>query len=95
MAEVIQSALLQSVALELSYRDRQGCDTTRFVEPVGILGTHGGWFLVAWCRLRQAPRVFRFDRIREIRLTTEPITLRPLDTALPDLPFAVTAPTMG
>lgn len=94
VAEVIQRALLQRVALQLGYHDRQGCDTTRVVEPVGILGTHGGWFLVAWCRLRQAPRVFRFDRIQEIQLTTEPITLRPLDTALPDLPFPVTEPTM-
>ena len=94
VAEIIQQALLASVAVELSYRDRQARETLRIVEPVGLLGTQSGWFLVGWCRLRQAPRVFRLDRIAQATLTREPITPRPLDTMLPDLPFDVAEPVL-
>lgn len=95
VAEIIQRALLDAVAVELTYRDAQGDETWRVVEPVGIIGTPHGWYLAAWCRLRLAPRAFRLDRIAHAALTDEAIAPRPLDAVLADLPYAWAAPALG
>lgn len=58
VSPVMQQALLDSVAVELTYRDLQNRETVRVVEPAGLFGTGNGWYLAAWCRLRQAPRIF-------------------------------------
>jgi predicted DNA-binding transcriptional regulator YafY len=50
----ILQALLDPAALTLVYRDGDAPETTRMVELAGLVGTHAGWYLVAWCRLRQA-----------------------------------------
>jgi predicted DNA-binding transcriptional regulator YafY len=92
--EVIQQALLASVAVEMTYRDFQSRETVRVVEPAGLVGTRHGWYLAAWCRLRQAPRAFRLDRIVSASLTTEPMPARPLETVLPDLPFELAEPAL-
>jgi predicted DNA-binding transcriptional regulator YafY len=92
--EVIQQALLASVAVEMTYRDFQSRETVRVVEPAGLVGTRHGWYLAAWCRLRQAPRAFRLDRIVSASLTSEPMPARPLETVLPDLPFELAEPAL-
>lgn len=53
------TALHRSVALE--YRGQE--TTQRTVEPYGLAGFQGHWYVVAYCRLREAVRVFRLDRI--------------------------------
>ena len=95
VAEVVQQGLIDSVALALTYRDREERETARVVEPSGVLGTPSGWYLVAWCRLRQAPRVFRLDRIRHAALTAEGVAPRALDSLLPAVPFELAAPDLG
>jgi predicted DNA-binding transcriptional regulator YafY len=94
VADVLQRALVDSLAVELIYRDAEARETSRVVEPAGLVGTRGGWYLAGWCRLRQAPRAFRLDRIVRGRLTDEPITPRSLDEMLPDLPFEVAEPAL-
>jgi predicted DNA-binding transcriptional regulator YafY len=94
IAETIQQALLDAVALQMTYRDFQSRETVRVVEPAGLVGTRHGWYLAAWCRLREAPRAFRLDRIADARVTQESITARPLDTMLPDLPFELAEPAL-
>jgi predicted DNA-binding transcriptional regulator YafY len=50
--------------------------TTREVEPIGLyLSQH--WHVVAYCRLRQAFRNFRLDRIKELGITSEVFAARP------------------
>jgi predicted DNA-binding transcriptional regulator YafY len=94
VSDLIQRALLDSVAVELIYRDAQGCDTARVVEPAGLFGTRNGWYLAAWCRLRQAPRTFRLDRIARAALTDEPVAPRSLDAVLADLPYELAEPSL-
>jgi predicted DNA-binding transcriptional regulator YafY len=94
VAEVIQQALIESRAVELTYRDVEARETRRVVEPAGLVGTRHGWYLAAWCRLRQAPRAFRLDRIGAARLTDEYVTTRPFESVLPDLPFELTEPAL-
>jgi predicted DNA-binding transcriptional regulator YafY len=94
ISDSIQQALIDAVALELTYRDAQDRESRRVVEPAGVVGTHNGWYLVAWCRLRQAPRAFRLDRIAGVRLTAETVTPRSLDGMLPDFSFAMAEPAL-
>jgi len=94
IAEVIQQALLASVALGITYSDFRGQETVRVVEPAGLVGTRHGWYMAAWCRLRAAPRAFRLDRIVSATLTSEVVTLRPLDSVLPELPFELAEPAL-
>ena len=59
----IQEAITSRHVLRLDYRDRHDQVTVREVEPVAFAGTRAHWYLLAWCRLREAARVFRVDRI--------------------------------
>jgi predicted DNA-binding transcriptional regulator YafY len=93
-SQVVQQALLDSVAVELTYRDGQARETVRVVEPVGLFGTRNGWYLAAWCCLRQAPRAFRLDRIAQATLTREPVTPRSLDAVLSELPYDLAEPAL-
>lgn len=94
VATTIQQALLEPVALDLTYRDREARETTRTVEPAGLVGTHEGWYLVAWCRLRQAPRTFRLDRIHQVSATGEAIALPSLDALLQEVPLDFAEPSL-
>jgi predicted DNA-binding transcriptional regulator YafY len=94
IADVLQQALIESVAVELTYRDGDARETVRTVEPAGLVGTRHGWYLAAWCRLREAPRAFRLDRIAQANLTAEAVKPRPLDAMLPDLPFELAEPAL-
>jgi predicted DNA-binding transcriptional regulator YafY len=95
VADVLQHALIETCAVELTYRDFQSRETLREVEPAGMLGTRRGWYLAAWCRLRQGPRAFRLDRIVSARLLEgDHITPRSLDSIIPDLPFELAEPAL-
>lgn len=94
VSEIIQKALLDSVAVELTYRDAQEYETARVVEPAGLFGTGNGWYLAAWCRLRQGTRSFRLDRITRATLTQEQITPRSFDAMLRELPYDMAEPTI-
>jgi predicted DNA-binding transcriptional regulator YafY len=94
VARAMQEGLLDSVAVELTYRDSQDRETVRVVEPAGLFAVGSGWYLAAWCRLRQAPRIFRLDRVTRAILTRESITPRPLDAMLPELPFDMAEPSL-
>ncbi len=92
---VIERALLASFAIELHYRDKQERESHRIVEPVGVFSTSNGWYLAAWCRLRQAPRAFKLDRILEARITNDPIEPRSLDAVIADLPHLLVEPALS
>jgi predicted DNA-binding transcriptional regulator YafY len=57
--------------IDLSYRSEQDELTRRIVEPYGLVGWRGKWYLVGWCRLRRDYRTFRLDRMQEVALLSE------------------------
>ncbi|SFO96331.1 HTH domain-containing protein [Geodermatophilus dictyosporus] len=71
-AAVVERALGERRVLAITYRDREGTPSRRRVEPRLVARTGGHWYLVGWCRERDAPRWFRWDRIEAADLTTEP-----------------------
>ena len=78
-------ALRADRVVQLRYRDADGAESARDVEPLGSIEKDGQWYLVAWCRLRQGVRAFRGDRMITITVTDErpPVrTLRAEDLAI-------------
>ncbi|KIP52577.1 helix-turn-helix transcriptional regulator [Leucobacter komagatae] len=73
---VVQSALEEAMTDQLVVRIRyvsgDGAATQRDVEPVIFGSTAGHWYLIGWCRLRDAMRWFRIARIRQATVTQEP-----------------------
>ncbi|MFE0141644.1 helix-turn-helix transcriptional regulator [[Kitasatospora] papulosa] len=56
--------------------DKDGCpdpstSTVRDVETMGLLRAGDTWLLAGWCRLRDAIRGFRIERITELRILDE------------------------
>lgn len=76
--QVLERGVTQGRVLVLRYRDGQGRASRRAVEPQLLARTGEHWFLVAWCREREALRWFREDRIEAAELTSEPAAKRDL-----------------
>ncbi|QLY33195.1 helix-turn-helix transcriptional regulator [Nocardia huaxiensis] len=76
---LIEQAIERRLVLRIAYLDQHGQASEREVEPVEFVnGTHG-WYLIAWCRLRDGFRVFRLDRMRVLILTDLPAPVRSRD----------------
>jgi predicted DNA-binding transcriptional regulator YafY len=88
----IEEAVRRSVVVNIDYVDQHGTATSRAVEPVGLYSGGDGWYLIGWCRLRDAGRIFRFDRIRAARLTKQPCPPRDVDETLGWVPHQVASP---
>ena len=63
--------------MRLDYKAVQQARSQRDVEPLGVVLFHFRWYLVAWCRLREAMRSFRLDRVQGIELLLERAPIRP------------------
>jgi predicted DNA-binding transcriptional regulator YafY len=84
---VLQDAIVAGLVLRLTYMDKDGFSTEREVEPVlFITGPMRLWYLVAWCRLRQAARAFRVDRILRAEATGEPSPPHSYEDFAPHIP---------
>ncbi|WP_433450032.1 helix-turn-helix transcriptional regulator [Streptomyces sp. CA-142005] len=77
----LREALTAGRVLRLEYSDAAGRVTARDVEPLGFLGGTEHWYLAAWCRLRDAPRGFRLDRVRAATALDERAPHRTVDLA--------------
>jgi len=66
---LLQSAITNFELLEINYRSLQSQDSKREVEPFALYSTQENWLLIAFCRLRQEFRMFRVDRIQNIKRT--------------------------
>lgn len=88
----IEEAVRRQVVVNIGYRDREGAETQRSVDPVGFLRHVDGWYLIAWCHLRDAGRIFRFDRITTANLTRRACAERDVDATLGWVPDRVSRP---
>jgi predicted DNA-binding transcriptional regulator YafY len=73
-SRVVRSALEEAMAeqrvVRIRYTSREGDTTTRDVEPVLFASTNGRWYLVGWCRMRDAMRWFTVSRVERASVTT-------------------------
>lgn len=61
----LRRAIREAQVLSISYRDGAGGQSRRDILPIVLLYFIDGTVLAAWCRLRQAFRHFRIDRIED------------------------------
>jgi predicted DNA-binding transcriptional regulator YafY len=72
-SRAIRSALEEGMAeqrvIRIRYTSLSGATTSRDVEPVMFASTNGQWYLVGWCRMRDAMRWFTVCRIEAASVT--------------------------
>lgn len=73
-SRVVRSALEEAMAdqrvVRIRYTSGTGSTTTRDVEPVLFASTNGQWYLVGWCRMRDAMRWFTVSRVERASVTS-------------------------
>jgi predicted DNA-binding transcriptional regulator YafY len=74
---VFEDAFTSGRLLTFSYTDREGRRTRRKVEPHGLLVRAPLWYVIAWDSRRNAPRLFRADRMRRPSVIEETFLPRP------------------
>lgn len=79
---VVEDAVRTQTVVRITFTDRHGVTTRRAVEPAGFYATPDQWSLVAWCRVREAGRLFRLDRISRAQATRQAYTPRDVDDLL-------------
>ncbi len=72
-----EAAFSSNRVLTFEYTDRKGQETSRTVEPHGLLLQVPIWYVVAHDRLRGAARMFRVDRMKGVVLGDEVFEPRP------------------
>ncbi len=63
------TAIRTNRCVTFDYESHNRSPSHREVEPYGIVHTDGRWYLVGRCRMREALRTFRLDRVSELALT--------------------------
>jgi len=59
-----RSVLVRAQVVDIDYSSlSSNSNTIRCIEPIGLFYYSWHWHLIAWCRLREAYRDFRLDRI--------------------------------
>lgn len=66
--ETIRAGCWREEALALRYSDKDGAVTERQILPLSIVYLDSKMTLLAWCCLREAFRMFRLDRIEDVRM---------------------------
>ncbi len=67
----LSETIAQCQRIAIDYCSHANEVTHRKVEPYGVIGWKGHWYLVGYCCLRQGYRTFRLDRIQHIQFLTE------------------------
>ncbi|MET3904481.1 putative DNA-binding transcriptional regulator YafY [Paenarthrobacter sp. 4246] len=65
----LEEAMSEQRVVRIRYTAGDGSTTVRDVEPVLFASTSGQWYLVGWCRMRDAIRWFMVSRIERATVT--------------------------
>jgi proteasome accessory factor C len=85
LVPALRRAIDERRALDLRYYTAARDETTeRRVDPLRLFELDGRSYLEAWCRRAEGVRVFRVDRMEDVRLLDEPAR-PPADVELRDL----------
>lgn len=73
----IREALRARKKLDIGYRREDGAPSQRRIRPLGLAYWGYAWTLIAWCELRGDYRMFRLDRITELKEAGETFATGP------------------
>lgn len=65
---VVRQAIAESRVVSCSYRNSAGELANREIEATSLESREASWYLRGFCRTNNESRIFRVDRMREIRL---------------------------
>ncbi len=72
----LHEALLNRRTVRVQYHSySRGQDTERTIDPYHLTYFNGGLYLVGYCHLREAVRIFAAERLRKVDLTRERFTI--------------------
>jgi predicted DNA-binding transcriptional regulator YafY len=95
-ARTLDEALRQRRVVRIDYTDAAGADSrSRPIEPLAYAYLDGQWYLLAWCRWREAGRWFRVQRVRRAALTNEAFEERDLTAVFGAAPTGARPVTVG
>jgi predicted DNA-binding transcriptional regulator YafY len=86
LVATFERAFTSSRLLAFSYVDRERRRTRRRVEPHGLLIRAPLWYVIAWDPRRDAPRLFRADRVRRPSITEQTFLPRPHELVTASVP---------
>ncbi len=69
LLQTILSSINDKLIVEIDYTNADESKSQRALEAVGTTYSHPNWYLSAWCHLREEYRMFRLDRIEDIKIT--------------------------
>lgn len=75
----LEEAMIEQRVVRIRYTSADGTSTSRDVEPVLFGSSNGRWYLIGWCRLRNAMRWFLVSRVQQARVTASPCTGHTID----------------
>ena len=67
----LSEAIHASQCIAIDYCSHHDEVTHRKIEPYGIRGWKGHWYLGGYCCMRQGYRLFRLDRIQQLQILSE------------------------
>ncbi len=70
----LASGIVGRQRCRLRHHGQDGAVTVREVNPYGVAVVQHGWYLHAWCHLRQDRRTFRIDRIDRVDVLSTSFT---------------------
>lgn len=80
--DLIRRAIDETEELEFAYYSPQG-ESVRCIEPYYLIFRWSSWYVWGWCRMREDFRLFKLNRIEQIRMTGQNFAKRA--APLPDL----------
>ena len=87
LSKVINS-ITEETTLKIKYKNNQQQVTSREIEPLRVILRGRGWYLQAWCLLRDQYRTFRLDRLIELEMTNRSFNRPNRMEELPELNFS-------
>ena len=70
-SQTIRMAIRQKQRVQIDYTSAEDKQSSRAIEPLGLIFWGKVWTLVAWCHLRNDYRTFRLDRINQLSVTAD------------------------
>lgn len=68
---LLSEAFFEQFKIQISYINSDSKTTSRIIEPHHLLLNWPVWYILAWDELREAPRMFRIDRIKNIKILNQ------------------------
>jgi len=72
----IKVAILNRKVISFDYLNSQGEKGNRSAEPLQLMYKGNAWYLWAWCRNKEAFRLFRISRMKNLRVTDITFSIR-------------------